>query len=304
MVKDYSLKYLTTDPTVKKKIDLIQNWVENYGRIWSRRVLYELVSNQLVKDTSDTQYKQTCKLFQNLREYELIPYEWFKDKRTTIENIGIENIYSFEERFDNLCEYYTRSSKSLQKYYIEIWTEKELPEVTQDIIQKYDVGLVMGEGFIGDIPFHNAIERIPKIIDDLNIPIKIFYISDFDCEGEHTYHLCKEHLESIEDVEVKKLFLTKSQIKKYNYISNIGYEDRIRKMSPDGKKAHLTKQYVKDFFNENGLVQYELDQVQVDLLNESLENTISSYVDIKIIENTNEICRKEVEEWLEEHYSS
>ncbi len=304
MVKDYSLKYLTTEPSVKQKIEIIKNWVERYGRIWSRRVLYELVSNQLVKDTSDTQYKQTCKLFQNLREQDIIPYDWFKDKRTTVENLGIKEPYGFQERFDILCDYYTKSSKSLQKYYVEVWTEKELPEVTQDLLSDYDVALVMGEGFIGDIPFHDAINRMPKIIDENNIPIKIIYISDFDCEGEHTFQLCKDKLELFGYVEVKKLFLTGSQIKKYNYISNIGYEDRIRKMSPKQKKAHLTKQYVKDFFNENGIVQYELDQVPVDLLNETLENTISSYIDKSIIENTHKICRREVKNWLEEHYIS
>ncbi len=302
MVKDYSLNYLTTNKEVKKKIEIITNWVKNYGRIWSRRVLYELVSRQLVKDTSDNQYKQVCKLFQNLREHDFLPYEWFRDKRTQVYNVGIENSDSFEDRFNSLCLNYTRTAKSLQKYYVEVWTEKELSDVTQKLLDKYDIGLVMGEGFVGDIPFHNAIERIPDIIEEFDLPVKIFYISDFDCEGEHTFNLCKDKLELLGDVEVKKLFLTKSQIDNYGFISNIGYEDRIKRMSVKQKKAHLTKQYVKDFFNKYGLVQYEFDQFPVDILNKILENTISSVIDINIIDNLNETCSKEVEEWLEEHY--
>lgn len=304
MVKDYSYNYLTTNPTVKQKIQIIENWVKKYGRILGRRVLYELVSNQLVKDTSDNQSTQNYKLWQNLREHDLIPYDWFRDKRTTVVNVGINDGYSFQERFDILCDYYTRSSKSLQNYYVEVWTEKELPDVIQNLLEQYDVGLVMGEGFIGDIPFHDTVERIPNILDQYGLPIRIFYISDFDCEGEHTFQLCKDKLEPLGDIKVEKLFLTKDQIDKYGFISNIGYVERINKLKSNPKKwkAHLTKQYVKDFFDKYGIVQYELDQVSVELLNNILEGTISSIINKTIIENTNELCKKEVNGWLNEHY--
>lgn len=302
MVQDYSLKYLTTNSSVKNKIEVIKSWVENYGRIWGRRALYELVSKQLVKDTSDNTSNQNYKLWQNLREYGLIPYDWFRDKRTTIVNVGINDGYSFQERFDILCKHYTKSSKNLQNFYVEVWTEKELPDVTQELLKRYDIGLVMGEGFIGDIPFHDAIERIPTILDKIGIPIKIFYISDFDCEGEHTYQLCKEKLEPLGDIRIEKLFLTKEQVDKYGFISNVGYIERINKMTVRQKKAHLTKQYVQDFFKKYGVVQYELDTVPVDVLNEILENTISSIINLEVIEHTNMICKKEVDEWLKLHY--
>lgn len=306
MVKDYSLKYLTTEPSVKQKIEIIKNWVERYGRIWSRRVLYELVSNQLVKDTSDTQYKQTCKLFQNLREQDIIPYDWFKDKRTTVENLGIKEPYGFQERFDILCDYYTKSSKSLQKYYVEVWTEKELAEDTIKILRRYDIGLVMGEGFIGDIPFHNATNRFKEIIKEYSIPIRIFYISDYDTEGEHTYHICKNTFETLGDVEVKKLFLNKPQLSGLR--SNLGYRQKMLK--PKTLKYHLSKQYVQAFIKNNkdlepdGIVQYELDQYDTDKMNISLENTISRYIDKNLIINRVKKCKREVEDWLKSHYKN
>ena len=50
-------------------------------------------------------------------------------------------------------------------------------------------------------------------------------------------------------------------VDKYGFISNIGYVERINKLKANPKKwkAHLTKQYVKDFFDRYGIVQYELD---------------------------------------------
>jgi len=305
-MKKYSERYLTSED-VKIKIDIVKKWVEQFGRIWSRRVLYELVSNQLVKDTSDSQYQQVCNLFQALRHEGFIPYDWFEDKRTTILNVGIGNGYSFEDRFQMLRNYYSRSSKSLQDYYVEVWTEKKLSEATQNVIKKYEVGMVMGQGFIGDIPFHDAVERVPDLLEKYGLPIKIIYISDYDCEGKHTFDLCKEKLEILGDVTVEKLFLTKKQIVDNNFISNIGYRKRM--MKPKTLKYHLSKRYVKDFIGINkdlesdGIVQYEFDQFPVNLLNDVLENTISRYINLETIQNTEEICRKEAEEWCDEHYA-
>lgn len=306
-MKDLSKHFLENNPLVQKKIKVIQEWVKNHGKIWARRALYELVSKQLVRDTSNSSYQQTCKLFQNLREYGIIPYDWFKDKRTTVQNIGIEDYGDFENQFNSLCKYYTRSSKALQKNYVEIWTEKELSEDTIALIDQYDIGLIMGEGFIGDIPFHDTTQRIQQIENDYNLPIRIIYISDYDCKGEHTFNLCKQTLEPLGDVTVTKVFLTKTQVRNYNLIPNIGYRERMLK--PSKLKTHLSKQYVKEFFNGNkdlerdGMVQYEFDQIDIELLKKSLADTISSFIDVNVIANREKACRKEVAGWLSKHYT-
>lgn len=306
--KRYTKEFLETNPLVQKKIEVIRSFVKNHGSIWVRRALYELVSKQLIKDTSDYSYIATSRLFSDLRYYKLIPFEWFKDKKTTIDNVDIKDYGDFQARFDKLCKYYNRSSKALQKYYMEIWTEKELSEDTIAVINQYDIGLVMGEGFIGDIPFHDAEQRFHRILNEYHIPIRIIYISDYDCEGEHTFNLCKTSLEPLGDIIVTKLFLTKKQLK--GLISNIGYVEKINKLKKQDKKwkAYLTKEYVKDFFannldlQEEGIVQYELDQIDIELMKQSLRDTISSYIDLNIISNMEETCAKEVNEWVSKHY--
>lgn len=310
MRKRLTKEFLETNPLVQKKIEAIRSFVKNHGSIWSRRVLYELVSKQLIKDTSSNSYDATSKLFSDLRFHKLIPFKWFKDKKTTIGDIDIIDYGDFQTRFDKLCKYYSRSSKTLQKYYLEIWTEKELSEDTIAVINRYDVGLIMGEGFIGDIPFHNTEQRLQRILKEYNLPIRIIYISDYDCEGEHTFNLCKTRLEPLGNIIVTKLFLTKKQLK--GLISNIGYVEKINKLKNDSNprkwKAYLTKEYVKDFFannldlQEEGFVQYELDQIDIELMKQSLRDTISSYIDLNIISNMEETCAKEVNEWISKHY--
>jgi len=305
MVKDYSYKHCTTNKIVQEKIKRINNWVNKHGKIWSRKVLYELTPD-LVKDTSKSQYQATCKLFENLRKYGIIPYEWFKDKKTTIDDVGITESMNFDETFSYICRTYYRSPRVDQKYYVEVWTEKELAEDTIKILRRYDIGLVMGEGFIGDIPFHNATNRFKEIIKEYSIPIRIFYISDYDTEGEHTYHICKNTFETLGDVEVKKLFLNKPQLSGLR--SNLGYRQKMLK--PKTLKYHLSKQYVQAFIKNNkdlepdGIVQYELDQYDTDKMNISLENTISRYIDKNLIINRVKKCKREVEDWLKSHYKN
>ncbi|GAH74651.1 unnamed protein product, partial [marine sediment metagenome] len=54
----------------------------------------------------------------------------------------------------------------------------------------------------------------------------------------------------------------------------------------------------------DGIVQYEFDQFPVNLLNEVLENTISRYIKLDVIQNTEAICKKESKEWCKKHYSN
>lgn len=295
-------------PQIQAKINVVEEWVRKYGKIWSRKVLYELVSTQLVKDTSRGQYSQVCKLFMKLRKDEIIPYEWFKDKKTEVNyNCGISDsdMMSFDERFQRLAKYYNRSSRSLQKCYIELWTEKEFPDTIKSMLDDYEVGIVTSQGFVGDVAQHDALERIRKIQDKLNISIIIFYVSDYDCEGEHIYGLIKQEFEKF-GIRVIKLAVKKEHIKKLRLISNIGYRERMLK--PKTLKSHLTKAYVKEFFEKNkdlapdGIVQYELDAYPVEILQNLIENAISKFIDVKIIEDTDKICKKEAKRWVKKYY--
>lgn len=288
------------------KIDIVEAWVKLHGQIWSRKVLYQLVSAGLVKDTSKSTYVQVCKLFMKLRREGIIPYEWFKDKKTVALGVGIDESRSFDERFKLLCKYFTKDSKSLQKYYVEIWTEKELPEdITQIIKYKYQVGLVTSEGFVGDVAQHNAVKRLEGIREEFELPIVILYVSDYDCEGEHIFGLMKEELGG-GGIEVRKIAIKKEDVKRFELISNIGYRERMLK--PNTLKYHMRKGYVRDFLGKNkdlerdGIVQYEIEAYPDESFKELIERELNDLISLKIIAETHEICRGEAKEWLEDHY--
>jgi len=287
------------------KIEVVRKWVSENGVIWSRKVLYELVSAGLVKDTANARYQQVCQLFKKLRKTGIVPYEWFKDKKTSLLNTGMGETDSFEERFQSLCKYYSRSAKSLQENYVEIWTEKELPERVVSLTYEYDIGFLTSEGFVGDVAQHQAIERLKEIKAKFGIQPHVIYISDYDSEGEYIFNLNRKELERV-GILVSKLAVTKDDVKALNLISNIGYRERMLK--PRTLKYHLSKSYVKDFMERNrdlapdGIVQYETEAYPVPILQNKLENTLSTLIDKEKIEKLDEICRKEVREWLRKFY--
>lgn len=171
------------------------------------------------------------------------------------------------------------------------------------LFKEFDVGLLTSEGFIGDVARHFASTRLSKIAEEK--PVIIMYISDYDCEGEHIYHLAEEDLE-LHDIRVEKVAINKEQVIELNLISNIGYRDRILG-NPRTLKYHLNKQYVREFFEYNrdlgpdGIVQFELDACPVPDLMELTKDAIGRYIDLSIIELSADDSKKEVKDWIERH---
>jgi len=117
---------LRVTPEISAMFETIRDWVERHGRIWQRRVLYELVSHQLVPDTSEKQGSRVNDIFKRARHQELIPWEWFKDEKSVQKNVGMPRLESFDQFFHRVKDLYEVSTKHTQNSYIEIWSEKTL----------------------------------------------------------------------------------------------------------------------------------------------------------------------------------
>ena len=65
---------------------------------------------------------------------------------------------------------------------------------------------------------------------------------------------------------------------------------------------------MKEFIEENrdlepdGIVQYELDQIETKYLHSLLKRTLRKYIDMALIERHKEICEQEVKDWMEKNY--
>ena len=172
-----------------------------------------------------------------------------------------------------------------------------------ELLDQYDVGFVSSTGFMGDIPRRKAEERMKETEEEYGIKPVIIFISDYDAEGEYIVECVKEEIVS---AHVEKIALTKQQVKELNFISNIGYKEKMLK--PKTLKNHLSKEYVKEFIKENrdlepnGIVQYELDQIETKYLHSLLKGTLRKYIDMKLIEQHKELCEREVKDWMKKNY--
>lgn len=294
----------------QQKIDLVKKWVKENGRIWSRKVLYICVTAGLVRDTSKNSWNMISKLFTRLRREnpEEVPYTLFQDKKTVETNTGIESfVRSFDDYFKLAVSSYERArdSKSLQKAYVELFTEKDLPEPIEQLLRDYEIGLVSSGGFGGDVALYYALERLKRINKKFDLPIIFYCLGDYDAEGEYIVSKIKERYE-IYGIKIEKLAITKQQVIDLQLTPNKEYREKMRK--PKTMKFHLQKKYVQNFFNSNkniapdGICQFEPEALETPFLLDLIESAVSSYISIEKIERSREIFRKEAQEWTKKHY--
>lgn len=130
--------------------------------------------------------------------------------------------------------------ESLQPYHIEVWCEKStMNDVLIPICQRYGAVLVTGVGFMSITAVISLLNRIKNI----EKPVQIFYISDFDPSGakmpiavarQVEYWLKFYDLDL--DVKLTPLVLTKEQVEKYNL-------PRVPAKDTDSRKKNFESTY-------------------------------------------------------------
>ena len=111
-------------------------------------------------------------------------------------------------------------NECLQPYHIEIWCEKStMNDIIIPICRRYGVNLVTGLGFMSITAVIQLLNRIKKI----GKPTRIFYISDFDSEGNKMPPAVSRQIEywlsfyDLDfDIKLTPIVLTKEQVKEYN----------------------------------------------------------------------------------------
>lgn len=93
-------------------------------------------------------------------------------------------------------------------------------------------------------------------------------------------------------LEIKKLALTKPQIKKWKlpWI-----------WIPKPKPEHMKKKYVSDYWKENGQQKVELDAVSGVKLTNLIEKRLGKILDWSIVEQSEEQSKSAVSKWKEQH---
>jgi hypothetical protein len=180
-----------------------------------------------------------------------------------------------------------------QEKYVEVWVEKDaVSSYVYDSTARWFVPLIVGRGFMSGTYMHNAAERFNQI----EKPITILYLSDYDAEGEYFPKQFKKQMpekyECEADLNVEKLALTKPQIKDWglHWI-----------WIPEPKLRHMQKQYVSDYWKQNPHQKVELDAVSERNLTTLIEKRLRAILDWSIVEQSEEKDKSAVSKWKEQH---
>ncbi|MBA7483360.1 hypothetical protein ES707_18874 [subsurface metagenome] len=279
-----------------EKFRVIKEQFKIEGSMTLRRIYYVLLGKGLVKPSGkkDSPYINLSKLLLEAREEGGLDWKIIVDRtRNIIQRLTFPD---YGEAFKWICEHYRKDSMLLQKKYCEVWIEKDA--ISGNVTNEtwfIDVPLIVGRGWGSGTCHHDAYERISEI-GKKKLLVKVLYISDFDPEGFHIPKVLKTKLKlyGLENFKVERIALTEEQIKEFGLKKNVGF-----KIS----KKQREKEYVRDFIEKYGEVQYEIDALPVAELNKILKSELEKLIDFDIPETSDKESREEVETWLEEHYN-
>lgn len=203
-----------------------------------RRAHYWMISQPDAKKPDGTPYENTVKDWGYLtlaskyaRYAGLVPIENIIDRRNPnpIVNIVLWDNETPTEIKDGLDadtiiedivgHFLCWNRHNTQAYHLELWCEKStMNDILEPICRRYGINLVTGLGELSITAVHQLIRRV----EEVEKPVRIFYISDFDPAGECMpvsvarkieYFIRLDEME--EHVKLKQIMLTAEQSRHY-----------------------------------------------------------------------------------------
>lgn len=203
-----------------------------------RRAHYWLISQPDAKKPDGTPFENTVKDWGFLaiaskyaRYAGLVPVENIIDRRNPkpIENIllwddetptEIKDGIDADTIIEDIVTHFLCWNKyNTQSYHLEIFCEKAtMNDILEPICRRYGINIVTGLGELSITAVYQLIRRM----ENIEKPVRVFYISDFDPSGENMpvsvarkieYFIRLEDLE--EHVKLKQIMLTAGQCKQY-----------------------------------------------------------------------------------------
>lgn len=270
---------------MQKGISLIKEQYQIIGGPMTvRRVFYLFVSAVLIKN-NHSQYQYLSNKLARAREQGRVPWKWIYDGVRSVLELEV-----FEPEDMQLPdpEWYMSDPTSEQDNYVEVWVEKagNIP-ILSPVCKNYFVRLVSTGGRTSVTYKHLGANRFRQYAKDK--PGTILYVSDLDADGEHFPIETKEYLEDKEgiSIDVKKIILTYDQVKKYD----------LPILANDYHKS-MDKGFVRDFVNEYGSIQVEIDALPVEVMRQTLEAELFKLLSLNVIGNVRLLSIKAAEERL------
>jgi|Deesub1362A_J573_1020465.scaffolds.fasta_scaffold00447_28 hypothetical protein len=221
--------------------EIVTQFLEERNRIQvhDRAIHYYILSNNFSRpigrsgwrvyrgDSND--FSWAMKSIQNARILGYIPWSCIEDKKNP-ELIRNARYWEHDE-FEDISitpediakaiyeKFYPFNPQLQQAYHVEIWTEKTtINDILEPIAEGYGVNIQAFSGQSTSTKVYELIQRISEI----NKPVRILYISDYDSYGHNMPVACGrkiqwflDNMDVEQDVKLDKILLTAEQVEEY-----------------------------------------------------------------------------------------
>lgn len=231
-------------------------------RLTLRQLYYQLVSRNIIPN-AERAYKNLSSLVSDARLAGHIDWDAIEDR------IRVPNVPTEFKNLGDLVEaalYSYRLPRWVdQKYYVELWVEKDaLAGVLHPLAKKHHVTLMVNRGYSSQSAMYEASRRFLDKDDRTGV---LLYLGDFDPSGEDMVRDIKERMEMFGvDLAVLKVALTLNQVKAYN---------------PPPNPAKRTDPRSSEFIKKYGASSWEVDALPPTELHRIIEAAMKALVDVK-----------------------
>lgn len=250
-----------------KKIDVV---LKNYNRqgyvITLRQLYYKLFSTGVIKHNNAKEYKKLINIVNNGRVAGLLPWDMFEDTAREY-----NDVFTNEDRA-TAAGYLPRFWKAdfwrRQKYYVEVWVEKNaLGNVIERACKPYRVPHMSCRGYLSATQAWQAGERFEAELADGERTGVLFYLGDHDPSGVDMSRDNERRLRLFShdaDIKVQRLALTMAQINQYN---------------PLPAPVKTTDSRAEKYTAAHGDDCWELDALEPEVIEALIVNAIKKLID-------------------------
>lgn len=257
---------------------------ERYGPITLRQLYYQLVSKGIIKNSMNS-YKYLSRYMGTARESEIIDYDLFEDRTRYVLypdtiSVSIKPKDYLQKKIQQVIIEPEINLWGWQKYYVELWFEKDaMVSLFSNIGKERQIAVFPSRGYTSHTKINEAKERFRQKTESDGKHGVILYAGDLDPSGWNIYEKIKEKLAN-ENLHVIRFALNDEQVKNLIPIP-----------------VKLTDTRWETFCREHPELDkncYELDAMDPDQLNDLTHKTIDKYFDTSLVD------RNSINKWKEE----
>lgn len=210
---------------IQQMVTIVAEYQKQGLRLTARQLYYQFVSRDLIPNTPRS-YQNLCARLADARYAGLIDWDAIEDR-------GREpTIWS---QYDSINECVERAVRNFrlprwdgQSNYVELWVEKQaLAGVLEPIAAEYHATLLVNKGYSSASAMYESAQRFMRccnqaesnFYDDDRLEARpvLFYLGDHDPSGEDMVRDIEARLVEfgVQRLEVRKLALTMTQVRKY-----------------------------------------------------------------------------------------